>query len=163
MARKNPETVVVSGFSEPISFSVRNVGCGGRTCICPCDGHLLRSVLRISPVCGVRHLPASTALLGICRPLHPKGPCCICRRQRKALSAQRATLVGLYYTEMIAAKYAIITKKNTTRMGGVLFGCGGRTRTYDLRVMSKRAQRVFVLFLCVSQCFYPVYLLLRNI
>ena len=28
MARKNPETVVVSGFSEPISFSVRNVGCG---------------------------------------------------------------------------------------------------------------------------------------
>jgi len=26
MARKNPETVVVSGFSEPISFSVRNVG-----------------------------------------------------------------------------------------------------------------------------------------
>ena len=31
MARKNPETVVVSGFSEPISFSVRNVGCGGRT------------------------------------------------------------------------------------------------------------------------------------
>ena len=23
---KNPETVVVSGFSEPISFSVRNVG-----------------------------------------------------------------------------------------------------------------------------------------
>ena len=31
MAQKNPETVVVSGFSEPISFSVRNVGCGGRT------------------------------------------------------------------------------------------------------------------------------------
>ncbi len=30
MARKNPETVVVSGFSEPISFSVRIVGCGGR-------------------------------------------------------------------------------------------------------------------------------------
>ena len=28
MARKNPETAVVSGFSEPISFSVRNVGCG---------------------------------------------------------------------------------------------------------------------------------------
>ena len=27
-ARKNPETAVVSGFSEPISFSVRNVGCG---------------------------------------------------------------------------------------------------------------------------------------
>ena len=26
MVRKNPETVVVSGFSEPISFSVRNVG-----------------------------------------------------------------------------------------------------------------------------------------
>ena len=26
MMRKNPETVVVSGFSEPISFSVRNVG-----------------------------------------------------------------------------------------------------------------------------------------
>ncbi len=67
----------------------------GSTCICLCDGHLLKSVLRISPVCGARHLPASTALLGICRPLHPKGPCCICRRQRKALSAQRATLVGL--------------------------------------------------------------------
>ena len=31
MARKNPETVVVSGLSEPISFSVRIVGCGGRT------------------------------------------------------------------------------------------------------------------------------------
>jgi len=31
MARKNPETVVASGFSEPISFSVRNVGCGDRT------------------------------------------------------------------------------------------------------------------------------------
>ena len=28
-ARKNPETVLVSGFFEPISFSVRNVGCGG--------------------------------------------------------------------------------------------------------------------------------------
>ncbi len=28
---KNPETVVVSGFFEPISFSVRNVGCGGGT------------------------------------------------------------------------------------------------------------------------------------
>ena len=31
MTRKNPETVVVSGFSEPISFSVRNVGRVGRT------------------------------------------------------------------------------------------------------------------------------------
>ena len=29
--RKNPETVVVSGFSEPISFSVRIVGCGSQT------------------------------------------------------------------------------------------------------------------------------------
>ena len=29
MARKKTETVVVSEFSEPISFSVRNVGCGG--------------------------------------------------------------------------------------------------------------------------------------
>ena len=28
--KKKKETVVVSGFSEPISFSVRNVGCGGR-------------------------------------------------------------------------------------------------------------------------------------
>ena len=31
MARKNPETAVVPGFFEPISFSVRIVGCGGRT------------------------------------------------------------------------------------------------------------------------------------
>ncbi len=29
-----------------------------------------------------------------------------------------------------------ITKENTTQTGGVFFGCGGRTRTYDLRVMS---------------------------
>ena len=30
-------------------------------------------------------------------------------------------------------------KKNTTQMGGVSFsGCGGRTRTYDFRVMSTR-------------------------
>ena len=29
MTRKKPETVVVSGFSEPISKSVRNVGCFG--------------------------------------------------------------------------------------------------------------------------------------
>ena len=50
MARKNPETVVVSGFSEPISFSVRIVGCGGRIRFCLCDGHLQKPVLRISPV-----------------------------------------------------------------------------------------------------------------
>ena len=47
---KNPETVVVSGLSEPISFSVRNVGRVGRTRFCLCDGHLLSLVLRISPV-----------------------------------------------------------------------------------------------------------------
>ena len=38
MARKNPETVVVSGFFEPISFSVRNVGCGDRVRVS--GGHL---------------------------------------------------------------------------------------------------------------------------
>ena len=31
MGRKNPVTVVVTGFSAPISKSVRNVGCGGGT------------------------------------------------------------------------------------------------------------------------------------
>jgi len=48
--KKNPETAQVSGFFEPISFSVRNVGWVGRTRIGLCDGHLQESVLRISPV-----------------------------------------------------------------------------------------------------------------
>ena len=48
-------------------------------------------------------------------------------------------------------------KRTPPRWVVFFFGCGGRTRTYDLRVMSKRAQRVFAffdinnwLFLCFS-------------
>ena len=50
MTQKNPETVVVSGFSEPISFSVRIVGWVGRIRIGLCDGHVQSLVLRISLV-----------------------------------------------------------------------------------------------------------------
>ena len=50
MTRKNPETVVVSGFSEPISFSVRIVGWVGKSRIGLCDGHVQSLVLRISLV-----------------------------------------------------------------------------------------------------------------
>ena len=47
---------------------------------------------------------------------------------------QRATLVGLITRRLL--QFLSRTKENTTRAGGVFFGCGGRTRTYDLRVMS---------------------------
>ena len=50
MARKNPETAVVSGFFEPISFRFTLlVGSAGLN-LCLCDGHLQTSVLRIYPV-----------------------------------------------------------------------------------------------------------------
>ena len=75
---------------------------------------------------------------------------------------QRATLVGLITRRPIEACFITI-KKTPSGWMGFLYGCGGRTRTYDLRVMSKRAPRVFVFFLCVSQCFYSVFLLLKNI
>ena len=90
---------------------------------------------------GVTHRTVPCAILGanacvICRPRHSKPLHCICHRQRAGALTQRATLVGLI-TRMIAAKHAIITKKKTpSGWMGFLFGCGGRTRTYDLRVMS---------------------------
>ena len=136
MARKKPETVLVSGFFEPISFSVRNVGWVGRRrfvfvtdiykdwfCVstrlrCP----IKSSGLRCSSI-------LSTAALKFPALHLPQAAC----REFDPTSYARRT----HNTEMADAKHAAITKKKTpSGWMGFLFGCGGRTRTYDLRVMS---------------------------
>jgi len=95
--------------------------------------------LEPSSCCGARHLPASSALLGICRPLP------------LAQVAPPAT-GGAPFAPLREPgdrfECCIITKKNTIRLDGVLFGCGGRTRTYDLRVMRKCAP-CFSVFYCI--------------
>ena len=83
------------------------------------------------PVCGARKNHRAYAFPRFFRPRHSKPLHCTCHRQRAGASTQQATLVVLI-TRMAAAKHAAITIKNTTRLGGVFYGCGGRTRLHFL-------------------------------
>ena len=126
MARKNPETVVVSGFSEPISFSVRNVGCGGRTRFCLCDGDLQGLVLRIYPVGVPGALLADRAATSLTDPGHSLASFLPPPAAVGSLP-QRATLAGLITRRSGKACFASREKKKAIPVGMTFSFLASRT------------------------------------
>ena len=113
---ENPKTTTVSGFSKPISFSVRNVGRVGRTrYIIFVTDSCKKSVLRIYPVAVPGRSCARRSGLASCRPLP------LARLPPPAPGGGRlappTSCARRSHNLMVAAKHAAITKENTTRFG----------------------------------------------
>ena len=134
---------------------------GRQDSICrPCDEDLQITVLRISPVAVPYIFGGGQGRLENIDRCHSLGSLLPPPAALPSLP-QRATLVDLI-TRRAAAKHAAMTKKKTPSIRmRFLFGCGGRTRTYDLRVMSKRAPRVFAFLISIIAYFSLFQFLLK--
>ena len=128
---KNPETVVVSGFSEPISFSVRIVGRVGRTrhAFSP----LAKIIVATSVCTGGRNCPpdSSTAMGSSPAP---------CEREKK-----KAIPIGMTFSFL--CKYpnfeTLRPQGSFFALGGRFFCKGGRFQAQRGSEFSQRGSRLF--------------------
>ena len=109
---------MVTGFSAPISKSVRIVGCGGRTRLVPDQQRLLCRFC--SPVCGTRKNQRAYAFTRFFRPLH-------CARVAVSATGSAPLAYPTSYARRThnrsrtASILPMQIKKTATRLGDCLF------------------------------------------